>query len=89
MIEINNINSFKTSCSYTGTFLDASSEEKLNPFKKELIEKAIKQYKDITECRPFCFQLHNEELLFWFNYNETTKTLSHSLEPALAATITF
>lgn len=88
MTQIKNI-SFRTSCSYTGAFLDASSEQKLEPLKKKLVKKAVKQYKDITACSPFCFQLYEQKLLFWFNHNETTKALSCTLENSFASTITF
>jgi hypothetical protein len=84
MTKINEISVLsKTSCSYTGTFLDDSVEKKLIPIKRKLIKKAIKQYKNVTACSPFCFQIHEQKLMFWFNNNETTKTISTSINQSL------
>ncbi|MDD5650111.1 MAG: hypothetical protein PHF86_06810 [Candidatus Nanoarchaeia archaeon] len=89
MTHIKDINALRTSCSYTGAFLDPFSEQKLIPLKKKLVKKAIKQYKNVTACSPFCFQLHEQKLLFWFNHNETTKTLSHTIKASIVSSITF
>jgi hypothetical protein len=89
MTQIKDVNSFRTSCSYTGAFLDPLSEQKLIPLKKKLVRQAIKKYKNVTACSPQCFQLHEEKLLFWFNHNETTRTLSKTLKSSLASSINF
>lgn len=77
------IMSFKTSCCYTGEILNDSIDKKLIPLKLKLIQKAIEQYKTVTACTPFCFQVYEQKLLFWFNSNETTKTISETIEDSL------
>ena len=73
------VKSFKTSDSYTGAPLDENLEEKLVPIKRKLVKKALKQYKIISACSPLCFQIYDQKLFFWFNSNETTKTISETV----------
>lgn len=89
MTEINSVkdisvSSFKTSCCFTGALLDDSLEQKLTPIKKRLVKRALRQYKTISACTPICFQVYEQKLLFWFNSNETTKTLSQSINEPIA-----
>jgi hypothetical protein len=51
---------------------------------KALIEKAIKEHKNIKPCgnRPSlddCFTYHADKIVLWFNVEEHTKVLVHRL----------
>lgn len=74
------VDSLRTSYSYTGTIVEESLETKLFPIKQKLIKKALDEYKTISTCGVRCFQIYEEQLLFWFNFNETTKTISEDIE---------
>lgn len=74
-----NVHSFKTTYSYTGKLISESLEQQLLPIKKKLINDALSKFKTITACGPLCFQIYNQKLFFYFNFNETTKALSESL----------
>jgi len=73
------VDSFRTSCAYTGALLDELSEQKLVPVKQKLVEKALNLYSTIATCGELCFQINDQRLFFWFNINETTKTISETL----------
>ena len=81
------VHSLKTSCCYTGSLLNDSQELKISFFKEKLLRKALEKHKKIVPCGTRCFQIKNQELLFWFNdelISSTTKILSEFLdEPIL------
>jgi hypothetical protein len=74
------VHSLKTSCGFTGSILDETQEEKILHLKEKLLEKAIRQYSTITPCGTQCFQVQEKELLFWFNFNETTKIITENID---------
>jgi hypothetical protein len=74
-----NVHSFRTTYSYTGKLISESLEQQLLPVKKKLIRDALSKFKTITACGPLCFQIYDQKLFFYFNFNETTKALSESL----------
>lgn len=82
---INNIDevhlrSLKTSCGFTGSILDEIQEEKILHIKEKLMKKALRQYSKITPCKTQCFQILDNELVFWFNFNETTKIITENID---------
>lgn len=75
------VHSFKTTCCFTGSMLDEEKELKISHIKEKLLERALKEHKIIVTCGPRCFQIKNQELLFWYCINEnlTTKLITESL----------
>lgn len=74
------VDKLKTSCCFTGHLLDEELEKKILPVKRKLFKKALKLHKNINPCGIRCFQLKDNELLFWFNINEFTKLLIEDLK---------
>jgi ketopantoate reductase len=73
------IHSLKTSCCYSGSLLDDTQELMILSTKEKLVKKALKQYSTISPCGTKCFQVKNKELLFWFNFDKTTKLMTEDL----------
>jgi len=75
-IEELKVDTFKTFCSYTGTEIDDSLEQKLIPIKIKLVQKALDKYKIISMCSNTCFQIFDKKLLFWFNNKEESTKIT-------------